>query len=356
MRILIVGGGIAGLTLAVALHRRGLTADLVERSPTWPTHGAAITMHANGTRMLHELGFGDAVDRASAVLPRWSFHDDRGDLLCETDLDRLWDGVGRCRGITRPHLHRILTSGGPVPHRLGVAVTALDQRAGHVTAGFSDGSHGDYDLVVGADGIRSTVRRLVIDARPLVEHGLVGWRGVAPIRPAGVGHLVVFLGDGCFFGLVPVGDGSTYGFAGLRNGPVEQVFAGFPAPVAEFLRAVATVHSGPIRSVDPPAWHRGRVLLIGDAAHATPPHAGQGGSMALEDAVVLAEILATTRDVPAALLAYTERRRDRVEWVRSQSRAAGDAWARPPAARNAALRERGDAILRERYLPLRARP
>src|SRR6185437_10110527 len=99
MRILIVGGGIAGLGLAVALQRHGIDPHLVERRPTATPDGAAITLHANGVRMLDELGFGRDLEAASAPLPRWTFFDERGNRLCSTDLDELWHGVARCRGI-----------------------------------------------------------------------------------------------------------------------------------------------------------------------------------------------------------------------------------------------------------------
>ena len=89
-RVLIVGGGIGGLSLATALQRRGCAAELVERSPAWPALGAGIALHANGVRMLRGLGLGEAIDHASAVLRRWSFHDEQGTTLCETDLEALW--------------------------------------------------------------------------------------------------------------------------------------------------------------------------------------------------------------------------------------------------------------------------
>src|SRR5690349_3885478 len=354
MRILIVGGGIAGLGLAVALQRHGIDPQLVERRPTAPPDGAAITLHANGVRMLDELGFGRDLEAASAPLPRWTFFDERGNRLCSTDLDELWHGVARCRGISRARLHAILDR--DIDCRLGVAVTAIEPTEHDVGVGFGDGSAARYDLVVGADGIRSTVRRLVIDDRPPVTGALRTWRSVAPVRPDGVDHLLTFLGDGCFFGLVPVGDGATYGFAGLTEGEADEVFAEFPEPVTRFLAAATDVHSGRIADVEPRFTDGRRVVLIGDAAHAMPPHMGQGGSLALEDAVVLAELVGRSGDGSTVLREYAERRRKRIDGVGTQSHAAARAWSLPPAVRNAVLRERGDAILRERYEPLRERP
>jgi len=354
MRILIVGGGIAGLALAVALQRHGIQADLVERRPTATPDGAAITLHANGVRVLDELGFGSDLKAASAPLPRWTFYDDGGNPLCSTDLDELWHGVARCRGITRARLHAIL--GRDVECRLGVALTGLEPTEHDVGVGFGDGSAARYDLVVGADGIRSTVRRLVIDDRPPITGALRTWRSVAPLRPDGVDHLLTFLGDGRFFGLVPVGDGATYGFAGSPTDDVRSAFATFPSPVREFLASATIVHSGRVEEVAAQSPGRGRVVLIGDAAHAMPPHMGQGGSLALEDAVVLAEVVGRSDDGSTVLREYAERRRKRIDGVGTQSHAAAQAWSLPPGVRNAVLRERGDAILRERYEPLRERP
>jgi hypothetical protein len=157
-RILIVGGGIGGLSAATALHAHGFAPEVVERSPSWPTEGAGITLHANGVRVLRSLRLGPAVDRATAVLPGWAFHDQHGELLCGTGLEALWGEVSPCLGITRARLQEVLLAGAAaVPHRLGVV----------------------------------------------------------PARPAGVTRLAMFMGNGNFFGLVPVGDGHTYGFAGL---------------------------------------------------------------------------------------------------------------------------------------------
>jgi FAD-dependent urate hydroxylase len=236
---------------------------------------------------------------------------------------------------------------------------------------FSDGTCGRYDLVVGADGIRSAVRTLALDPAPPRYCGVVGWRSVARGRPAGADHLVLLLGKGRFFGLVPLGDGRTYGFAGVaarsplddpptgRLDRLRALFAGFADPVATYLASLDVdeqVHGTPIERVELDRWHSGRVVLVGDAAHATPPHMGEGGCLAVEDGAVLAEELAAARDVEAALHRYAARRRPRIEWVREQTRLAAAAWVLPAEVRDAALRARGDAALRARCAPLRAAP
>ena len=185
-----------------------------------------------------------------------------------------------------------------------------------------------------------------------------------------VDNIMVLMGDGRFFGLVPMGEGHTYGFGALNvecsedplEGRLERFrrrFAEFATPVSIYLSAIENdqqLHFGPIEWVEVDPWHRGRVVLIGDAAHAGPPHMGEGGCMAMEDSLVLAEELRNAKGVETALESYVRRRRPRADWVQAQSRAAAQAWVRPPAARNATLRERGDQMFRDRYRPLISPP
>jgi 2-polyprenyl-6-methoxyphenol hydroxylase-like FAD-dependent oxidoreductase len=370
-RILIVGGGIAGLSAAIALADAGYSAELVESRADWPVTGAAITMHANGVRALGRLGLASRLRGAGAVLPKWSFHDAQGNLLCATDLADLWSDVGPCLGVTRVELQRLLVGRArETAHQLGVAVTALTQGPAAVTVQFSDGGTGDFDLVVGADGLRSMIRMSGVSGETPQYAGTMAWRSVCATRPSGLDCLQLMLGDGRFFGLVPVGGGGTYGFAGIVSDrfddPVErrldrfrERFADFDGLVPAYLEALGDddpLHSGPVEWISPGSWHQGRVVLIGDAAHAAPPHMGEGGSLAIEDALVLAEVIQNANTIEAALQAYEVRRRPRVNWVQTQSLAAARAWGLPPAVRDGVLRERGDQMLRERYWPLRANP
>jgi 2-polyprenyl-6-methoxyphenol hydroxylase-like FAD-dependent oxidoreductase len=370
-RILIAGGGIAGLTLAAALQRRGIEPVLVERSTAWEAVGAGIAVQPNGMRALRALGIDTAVERAGAVLRRLLFCNHRGEVLCEIDLEGLWGDVGPFIGIERIKLQAALRSAAEgTPCRLGTRVTAVNQSNGQVAVDFSDRSNGDYDLVVGADGISSTLRRLSLSATPPVYGGQMAWRGIAPIRPGGLTSLQFWLGDGCFFGLCPIGDGRTYGFANVTGprlqDPVQgrlkrlrNRFAEFGRLVQEYLASLdqdEQIHCGPIEWLELDEGRNGRVVLIGDAAHACSPMIGQGGCMAMEDAVVLAELLGSADHIEDALGAYVERRRPRVDWVVQQSRAMGESLGMPPGIRNAALRERGHAMFRQRFEPLLAVP
>ena len=366
-RILIVGGGIAGLSVATALHRQGFRPEVIERSAAWPAIGAGIHLPANGVRVLRALGLDEAVDRGATEVRRWSFFDQQGELLCETHLRDLWREVGPCLGITRVKLQEaLLTGAAAVPQRLGVSLKALAQHDSNVEVRFSDGTSGAYDLVVGADGIRSAVRAFAVASSPPKYAGQVVWRSIIPTRPPGMAEMMVLMGEKSFFGLVPMGEGHTYGFGVVDGSRFEDPLAGrldrfrrrfadFGAPVPAYLAALQSdhdLHFGPIEWVELDEWYRGRVVLIGDAAHAGPPNMGEGGCMAMEDALVLADALRSANSIEAALEAYVLRRRPRADWVQKQSRAAAQAWALPAAARNAALRERGDQIFRDRYRPL----
>jgi 2-polyprenyl-6-methoxyphenol hydroxylase-like FAD-dependent oxidoreductase len=365
--ILVVGGGIAGLTTAAALHRHGFTTELVERQQTWHAMGAGFLVHANGMRMLLSLGLAAGVESAGAIVRRWQFCDEQGDLLAETDLEALWGEAGPCVGIERPKLQRALLPGvANLRCRLGTSVISVVQDDSRVSVAFSDGSAADYDLVVGADGIKSTVRALTLTAATPSDLGAMNWRSVAPMRPADLIGLQMHLGDRCTFGLVPMGAGRTYGFAYViqprfhdpLEGRLERLrnrFATFSGRVQDYLASLECddeVICSVMEWMEFDKWHTGRVVLVGDAAHASSPMMGQGGCMAMEDACVLAEELRVVATVESALGSYVNRRKARVNWVQHQSMAVGEIITVPSAVRNAALRERGDDAMKSRFDPL----
>lgn len=365
--ILVVGGGVAGLTAATALHRHGFTTELVERQQTWHALGAGFLVHANGMRMLRSLGLAAGIENAGTVVRRWCFCDEHGDLLSETDLEALWGNAGPCIGIERPKLQRALLPGvSNVRCRLGTSVISLAQDGRRVSVGFSDGSTGNYDLVVGADGIKSTVRSLTLTTTAPSDLGAMNWRSIAPIRPAGLNALQLQLGHGCVFGLVPMGAGRTYGFAYVvqprfhdpLEGRLERLrnrFATFGGRVRQYLASLEhddQVICSAMEWMQSEKWHSGRVVLVGDAAHASSPMMGQGGCMAMEDACVLAKELRASATVESALASYVDRRKPRVRWVQQQSMALAEIVTGPSAPRNAALRERGHEAMQARFGPL----
>jgi 2-polyprenyl-6-methoxyphenol hydroxylase-like FAD-dependent oxidoreductase len=365
--ILVVGGGVAGLTTATALHRHGFTAELVERQQTWYALGAGFLVQGNGMRMLLSLGLAAGVEKAGAIVRRWHFCDQQGNVLSETDLEALWGDAGPCVGIERDKLQRALLPGvANVRCRLGTSVTLLAQDDRRVSVGFSDGSTSDYDLVVGADGIRSTVRALTLTTASPSYLGAMNWRSIAPIRPGGVTALQMHVGDGCMFGLAPGGGERTYGFGYViqprlhdpLKGRLERLrnrFATFGSRVQEYLASLERddqVICSAMEWMELEKWHTGRVVLVGDAAHASSPLMGQGGCMAMEDACVLAEELRAAATVESALARYASRRKSRIEWVQHQSMEVQETLTQPSAIRNAAVRERGNEMMQARFGPL----
>ena len=330
--------------------------------------GAGIAVQPNATRVLSRLGLGPAVREQGAIVRSWQFRDEAGAMLFEVALEPLWHTTGHFVGIERRRLHHLLSSA-VGPCRLATSITALAQDDHLVSVETSDGASAAYDLVIGADGLNSTVRRLAFGESRPTYGGQMVWRSLAPIHLEERDSVQFWLGDGCFFGLCPIGDG-TYGFANV-SGPrfndategrlrrLGERFASFGSAVRRYLASVqgdAAIHCSPIEWLERTYWRHGRVVLIGDAAHAGSPMMGQGGSMALEDASILAESLQTASDVPSALEAFVARRWERVERVRVQSRATGEMLGQSPAVRNAHLREHGKTAFHQRFTPLRADP
>lgn len=369
--VLIVGGGIAGLTLARALHGEGFTVELVERNTAWRAEGGGVAVQPNGMRVLRRLGLDAAVERAGARLRRWSFCDYAGELLSENDLEALWGNVGPFIGIERTRLQQILVAGVEgIPCRLGTSIRSLTEHGDSVFVAFNDASSGSYDLVVGADGISSNVRALTLGTIAPAYSGAMAWRSVAPTRPRSFSTLQFLLGEGCFFGLCPVGEGRTYGFGNITEprrhepmaGRLDRLrcrFAGFGEVVQEYLAALESneqIHCGPVDWIALDKWHSNRVVLIADAAHASSPMMGQGGCMAMEDAWVLAESLRRSTTLAAPLEKYTVRRRPRVNWVHQESDAVAQSFRLPSAMRNDALRQAGEQMFQRRFAPLLAAP
>jgi FAD-dependent urate hydroxylase len=362
-RILVVGAGLAGLAVARTLARADFSVEVVERQPAWGEAGTGIYLPGNAARALRSLGLEDAVAERGVVIHRQRVSDERARLLVDVDLAGLWDGVGPCLALPRADLHAVLLDGArDVPTRMGADVRGLRERSGTVSVEFGDGSVGDYDLVIGADGIRSTVRRLAFgDDATAQPVGQVGWRFVTACPPA-ITTWSVMLGHRTAFLTIPIGNGRAYCYCDVvsssgedRHEDLGQLFSAYAEPVPELLGSVAEpdiVHRSTIEEVALDSWVRGRVVLVGDAAHATSPNMAEGAAMALEDALVLAECLRRLETIPAALSAFEARRRPRTDWVRAQTHRRDRTRYLPTVVRNAVLRAFGRRIFGSNYRPL----
>ena len=340
-------------------------------APEWQAIGAGIAVQPNGMRALREARLDVPVSAAGSILERWWFRTSDGDILCDIDLSEVWQGVGPFVGIARHRLQRTLVNGAKqaVP-RLGLSLTGIYQDSDGVTVSLTDGTSHRYDLLVGADGIRSKVRTLAFGHMHPQFLNALAWRALAPVGLEGPNRVEFWLGEGCFFGLCNTKQNESYGFGNVtqqrEHDPAEgrldrlrDRFKDFGPGVRTFIDHLDRddqVHCSAIEWVDNDSWYTGRVVLIGDAAHASSPMMGQGGCLAMEDAVVLAEELSVSSDLESALDRYVARRQPRVHWVQEQSRRLGEAFRLPAAQRDSALREHGKASFYERYAPLLEEP
>jgi 2-polyprenyl-6-methoxyphenol hydroxylase-like FAD-dependent oxidoreductase len=333
LSVLAIGGGIGGLTAAIALRQRGFAVTVIEKDPTWSVYGVGIIQQGNVLRAAKALGILDQYVQAGVGFDAVEVYAPDGTRVARVPSHRLLEGYPANLGIGRPALHQVLgdtarAAGAQV--RLGVTATSLQDRGAAVDVQFSDGTHGSFDLVIGADGVHSDTRAMLFpDAPSPAFTGQAVWRYNLPRLP-GLDALHVYNGP-TGTGLVPISAALMYmyvttpepgnphyphtGLAALMRGKVANC-----APAIRALAQQITDDDGvvyrPLEALllEIP-WYRGRITLLGDAAHATTPHLGQGAGMAIEDGLVLADELARHDDIPAALEAYFRRRFERCAYI-----------------------------------------
>ncbi|GAB2607623.1 FAD-dependent oxidoreductase [Streptomyces capparidis] len=332
--MLIIGGGSAGNSLAVLLRATGVEVDLVEASEDWNALGSGIILHGNALRVLRDVGVWERVAEAGVPFDTITITAPDGTVVNEQqDLRSGGPDLPASLGITRPRLQRILidavrASGTKV--RLGCEVRRLHQDNQGVTASFSDGTHDRYDLVAACDGVNSATRKLIGIPDEPVDTGMVVWRVLVP-RGDDRQETHLAYGGPCYIaGTSPMGDDTWYAwFVEEGQGPVERsayvgemlhraaAYGGRWEQVRGHLSRASRIHrTGFVRHLVEGPWHRGRVVLVGDAAHACPPTLAQGAAMSLEDAAVLAELVAGKDSADEEVLSeYRARRDPRVRMV-----------------------------------------
>jgi 2-polyprenyl-6-methoxyphenol hydroxylase-like FAD-dependent oxidoreductase len=345
-RALIVGAGIGGLAAYTALAQAGIEADVIERAPEADVYGVGICQPANSLRVLKRLGVLEEIVDVGWAFDNWLFFDHRENLVVEVPslLGRGEDDVPAEVGLMRPELHRILTEAAEregARIRFGTTVADLVDEGERVAAEFSDGSTGSYDLVVAFDGIKSEMRRRLFgDGHDPVYTGAAVWRVGAPRLPE-VTCGGLYQSPTRKAGRTPLGEDRMYMLL-VTEEPAEvryakedlvellrermEEFAGTIGEIRDGLTAESEVVYSPLSEVMLPApWHKGRVVLGGDAAHACVPHLNQGAAMAIEDGATLADELVAGETVEAALASYSARRLPRVKFAQKASRDVLDA-------------------------------
>ncbi|MER5366233.1 FAD-dependent monooxygenase [Streptomyces sp. NPDC002722] len=340
LRVLIHGGGIGGLTLATALARRGHTVEIAELRDEVDALGVGIIQPSNALHVMREIGVLDDCLAAGFEWEILTIADPAGNTLAEIPQPRMGDAPSN-NGIPRPALARVLNSAAVAAGakiRFGTTITELTDDGSGVDVTLSDGSSGRWDLVAGFDGIGSPLRTRLYGDRYTPEYtGFANWRVTVPRQPQVRGVVMGTAGKDAKALLTPITEELMYLGAvfaeseDFRPDPeraheqLTERLAMFSGPVAEALATVtdpaSVVYSRISQVTVEEPWHVGRVVLAGDAAHASTPHIAQGAAMAVEDALVLAESLDDGSDVAAALEAWEARRRPRAMWVQAMSRA-----------------------------------
>lgn len=337
--VLVIGGGIGGLSAAIALRQKGMEVTVLERYADLhaSVFGVGIIQPGNALRALDAIGCADACIASGYPATQWgrmldvagqNVHDMPGVAIEGATLPPL-------NGITRPRLHEILTARAlevGVDIHYGTSFTSLDETVDAVTAVADDGRCFTADILVGADGVRSRVRRHVLGSEIEPQYiGQSAFRVNIP-RLAEIDCIVLQGSDEGMAGYVPIGPDLAYMFYNAHMGTAERVpddqlaprlreylapFGGLTARVRdEFITDDVEIVLRPEESMGAPLpWHRGRVVLMGDAVHAITPHLGQGAAQAIEDGVVLAEALAGHENLEDAFAEYTDRRYERCKLI-----------------------------------------
>ncbi|MES2904654.1 MAG: FAD-dependent oxidoreductase [Pseudomonadota bacterium] len=333
--VLVIGGGIGGMSAALAMARRGVAVTLIDADPKWRVYGAGITITGMSLRAFDDLGVLDEIRERGFVHNGMRPRHFSGTAMGEPRLAPPGaPPVMLGGGIMRPVLHDILSGKvreSDIDVRLGVTVSALDQDDGGANVTFSDGTSARYDLVVGADGIFSKTREMIFPDAPKPQFTGQGcWRIVAK-RPPEIDRAEIYFGGPLKIGMSPISQSQMYVFL-LEHVPGNPWFA--PDTYVEHLSKLMEPFGGHVPAIRaalcedsqivyrplewlmlPDPWYKGRVVLIGDAAHATTPHMASGAGLAVEDGLVLAEELAKSDDVPTALRGFMDRRLDRAKMV-----------------------------------------
>jgi salicylate hydroxylase len=341
----IIGAGIGGLTLALLLRRRGIVAEVLEQADELREIGAAISLSANATRAVEYLGLGEEL-AAFSYEPLGMVHRDGRDgrqISAHAMGERYRETFGApFYGMHRLALQRLLGDAWGTEHlHLGCQAQTMTERSVGIRVGCASGTIFDADLVVGADGVHSRARRWVTGGGEPVYSGASGFRGLVPVElvPSlpDPGMLQFWMGPGAHLLHFAIDGGKVINFLAVVDSPAEWTapiwmdpaepgahlapFEGWHPAVLEMIDAVpqsprfGLFARSPLRS-----WHRGRVVLLGDAAHAMLPHQGQGANQTIEDAVVLAaELAGAGDDLPGAVRRYEQLRRVRTRQVQVAS-------------------------------------
>lgn len=338
-KVLVVGGGVGGMAAAIRLREAGIAVELVDLDKNWGVYGTGITLSILTLRALGDLGLSKEIMAAGNCYDGVTLCTKDGHVIQQMNSPRLYSPELPAEGgILRPVLHaimkqKVLDVGTAV--RTGLTIESLDDRNAGVDVTFSDGSQGSYDLVIGADGLFSKVRGIIFPEAPKPSFtGQACWRAVFDI-PEGWDRGRMYLSEGIKLGFSLCSPDKMYMYLlehvpgnprrdlkelpGLLRGLMEG-FGDVPAMLRETVSADTPIIYRPLESILlTDTWTKGRVVLIGDAVHATTPHLASGAGAAVEDAIVLGDELTANSSVEQALANYNARRIPRASLVVNNS-------------------------------------
>ena len=358
MRIIIIGGGIGGLTAAIALYRVGIDVQVYERAPALREVGSGIALSPNAVEVFEQLGLGADIRSLSFAVRQGGLRSPNSTVLLSIPAHSFHASFGTISVMHRAELIALLAQRVD-PERLhcSSACVGFEQNSVGITARFDNGEVVSADGLIGADGLRSIVRER-ISCGPQVRYaGYTVWRAVVNFESGPNPVVQETWGPGRRFGIVPMDQGRVYWFA-VNNAPegerapkgetkvmLARLFQGWHEPIGALIAAAkeGSILQNDIYDVNPlPRFAKDRAGLLGDAAHSMTPNLGQGAGQAIEDAVVLAVCLKKNKDIRAALMEYERRRMPRTKQIVLRSRWLGVVAQLENAAlcwiRNAALR------------------
>ncbi len=356
MNIAIIGGGIGGLASALALIQEGFKVTVYERSPQLVDLGAGITLAPNATRVLYHIGLGTQLEQTSVTPAKTEFlHYKNGEVIMQVTPKNYRELFGspymRLHRWDLQHAMLLrLAEIAPNTLQLNADIKGLESLSNHVDIHFTDGRVARADIVIAADGIRSSIRETLFNPAPPVFAGFVAWRGLVNTSdlPPHLHESVVAFGQGRHINRYLVRRGELLNFIAVAHRDHWEAEGwNIPAPMGEFLNEFSSFDADTREIISRPAlgqvfkwglfgrpwleqWHSGRVVLLGDAAHPMLPFIGQGAANALEDAMILTRCLVAESDPQQAFTLYQDTRASRVRSATEQSAKRGDRYLGEP--------------------------